>query len=113
MTTTLDKEAEETVETPSAKSDKPKTIGVPREVRPNEHRVAATPDTAKKLQKLGFDVLIETGAGAEVAVQDRHRVHAEPLIEHPRVHGSEIGFVTHVAGVVFQGGIARPQRCGR
>ena len=40
-----------------------KKIGIPKEVYPGECRVAATPDTAKVLQKLGFEVLIEAGAG--------------------------------------------------
>ncbi|MCX7593060.1 MAG: Re/Si-specific NAD(P)(+) transhydrogenase subunit alpha [Fischerella sp.] len=38
-------------------------VGIPKEIYPGECRVAATPDTAKHLQKLGFDVLIESGAG--------------------------------------------------
>lgn len=40
-----------------------KKIGIPKEVYPQECRVAATPDTAKKLQKLGFSILVEAGAG--------------------------------------------------
>jgi NAD(P) transhydrogenase subunit alpha len=38
-------------------------IGAPREVHPDESRVAITPDTAQQLQKLGFSVAIEAGAG--------------------------------------------------
>lgn len=38
-------------------------VGIPKEVYPGERRVAATPDTATRLQKLGFEVLIESGAG--------------------------------------------------
>ncbi|MCT8159720.1 Re/Si-specific NAD(P)(+) transhydrogenase subunit alpha [Pseudoruegeria sp. SHC-113] len=38
-------------------------IGVPREVFPGETRVALTPDSAKQLQKLGYECLIESGAG--------------------------------------------------
>ena len=45
-------------------------IGVSREIYPNEQRVAATPDTAKKLQKLGFEVLIESGAGEAANFSD-------------------------------------------
>ncbi|PSB02808.1 NAD(P)(+) transhydrogenase (Re/Si-specific) subunit alpha [Merismopedia glauca CCAP 1448/3] len=45
-------------------SQKPKKVGIPKEIYPGECRAAATPDTAKTLQKLGFDVLVETGAGA-------------------------------------------------
>jgi len=45
-------------------------IGVPKEISPQERRVAATPDTAKKLQKLGFDVIIESQAGAAANLPD-------------------------------------------
>ncbi len=38
-------------------------LGIPKEIYPGECRVAATPDTAERLAKLGFDVLIESGAG--------------------------------------------------
>jgi NAD(P) transhydrogenase subunit alpha len=38
-------------------------IGVPKEIYPAEKRVATTPDVATQLQKLGFTVSIETGAG--------------------------------------------------
>ena len=43
----------------------PMTIGVPREVHPGERRVAATPDSVKELLKLGYQVVVETGAGQE------------------------------------------------
>ncbi|MGY6528661.1 MAG: Re/Si-specific NAD(P)(+) transhydrogenase subunit alpha [Cyanobacterium sp.] len=46
-------------------------IAIPREIYPNECRVSATPDTAQKLQKLGFEVLIETGAGERANFDDR------------------------------------------
>ncbi len=38
-------------------------IGIVKEIHPGERRVAATPDTAKRLKSFGFDVLVETGAG--------------------------------------------------
>ena len=38
-------------------------IGIPKESRAGERRVAGTPDTVTKLIKLGFDVCIESGAG--------------------------------------------------
>ena len=40
------------------------TVGVPRECRAGERRVAATPETVARLIKLGFEVLVETHAGA-------------------------------------------------
>jgi len=39
-------------------------IGIPKEVHEGEKRVALTPETAEKIQKLGFSVAIEAGAGA-------------------------------------------------
>jgi NAD(P) transhydrogenase subunit alpha len=45
-------------------------IGVPRETYPGERRVATTPDVAVQLQKLGFDVLIEQGAGEPSSFTD-------------------------------------------
>ncbi|OUL35980.1 NAD(P) transhydrogenase subunit alpha [Nostoc sp. T09] len=45
-------------------------VGIPKEVYPDEHRVAATPDTAKRLQKLGFDVLVERNAGCAANFAD-------------------------------------------
>ncbi len=45
-------------------------IGIPREIYPQECRVSATPDTATKLQKLGFAVLVETNAGEKASFSD-------------------------------------------
>jgi H+-translocating NAD(P) transhydrogenase subunit alpha len=39
-------------------------IAIPKERRAGETRVAATPETAKKLKGLGLDVVVESGAGA-------------------------------------------------
>ncbi len=39
------------------------TIGIPKEIHPGEKRVSATPQTILKLKKLGFDVVVESGAG--------------------------------------------------
>jgi len=40
------------------------TIGIPKENFPNEKRVATVPDVVEKLIKLGFGVVVESGAGA-------------------------------------------------
>ncbi|MBT3533578.1 MAG: Re/Si-specific NAD(P)(+) transhydrogenase subunit alpha [Rhodospirillaceae bacterium] len=45
-------------------------IAIPRERRPNESRVAGSPDTVKKLIALGFDVIVETGAGDGASIPD-------------------------------------------
>ncbi|MGW5240024.1 Re/Si-specific NAD(P)(+) transhydrogenase subunit alpha [Monashia sp. NPDC004114] len=45
-------------------------IGVPRESRARETRVAATPKTVAQLVGLGYDVVVETGAGALASFDD-------------------------------------------
>ena len=47
----------------SAAAPTPQRIGVPREIFPGEKRVATVPDVVTKLVKLGFGVVVETGAG--------------------------------------------------
>ena len=39
------------------------TVGIPKEIYPNERRVAATPDTVQKMRKMGLEVIVEAGAG--------------------------------------------------
>lgn len=46
------------------------SIGVPREVFPGEKRVATVPEVAAKLIKLGFRVLVESGAGEAANFSD-------------------------------------------
>ena len=46
-------------------------IGTPNEVFEGENRVAMTPDSAKQLQKLGYDCLIEAGAGLSAGFVDK------------------------------------------
>ncbi|MEM6277097.1 MAG: Re/Si-specific NAD(P)(+) transhydrogenase subunit alpha, partial [Pseudomonadota bacterium] len=45
-------------------------IGTPKEIFEGEARVAMTPDSAKQLQKLGHECLIEAGAGALAGFSD-------------------------------------------
>jgi NAD(P) transhydrogenase subunit alpha len=45
-------------------------ISTPKEIHKNECRVAMTPDTAKRLQKLGFETAIEAGAGDNANFSD-------------------------------------------
>ncbi len=45
-------------------------IGIPKETAPNESRVAATPETVKKMSQAGLQVLIESGAGEKADVSD-------------------------------------------
>ena len=45
-------------------------IGIPKETYDGEKRVATTPDVAGQLQKLGYEVCIETGAGSAAKFTD-------------------------------------------
>jgi len=45
-------------------------IGVPRESQPGETRVAATPTTVEQLVKLGYEVVVESGAGVAASFTD-------------------------------------------
>ena len=45
-------------------------IGVPKETWPGEHRCAISPQTAKKLVKAGWDVVVEAGTGADSGFSD-------------------------------------------
>ena len=51
-------------------------IGIPKEIHAGEKRVATTPDVAKQLIKLGFEVAIEAGAGAAAHYSDASYVEA-------------------------------------
>ncbi len=46
-------------------------VAIPKERRPDEARVAASPLTVGKLIELGFDVVVETGAGDGAAIPDQ------------------------------------------
>ena len=45
-------------------------IGVPRESKPGERKVAATPKTVEQLIKLGYDVSVQAGAGEGASFDD-------------------------------------------
>ncbi len=55
-------------------------IAVMKERRPFEKRVAATPDTVKKYCALGYEVLVESGAGAGASLLDEMYVAAGATI---------------------------------
>ena len=56
-------------------------IGVPKEIKKNEKRVAATPDTVAKLKKMGFEVCIQSGAGAAANYPDEAYEAAGAILE--------------------------------
>jgi len=47
-----------------------RTVGVPKEVKQAEGRVALTPDGVREFERLGIDVFVETGAGEGASISD-------------------------------------------
>ena len=72
----------ETLETKPAPANAPGRapgrlkLGVPKEIHAGERRVAVVPRMAAKLAKLGFDVIVESGAGDSAAFTDQAYVEA-------------------------------------
>lgn len=47
-----------------------RTVGVPKEVKQAEGRVALTPDGVREFERLGINVFVETGAGEGASITD-------------------------------------------
>jgi len=75
-------------------------IAVPAEIDAAEPRVAATPDTVKKLKALGADIVVETGAGVKSGILDADYEAAGATV------GSTAAFVVTDADVVLK--VRRP-----
>ncbi|MDO8145392.1 Re/Si-specific NAD(P)(+) transhydrogenase subunit alpha [Isoptericola sp. 178] len=66
-------------------------IGVPRESRDGERLVAATPATVQRLTALGYDVLVESGAGERASMPTRAYVESGARIAgREEVWGSDV-----------------------
>jgi NAD(P) transhydrogenase subunit alpha len=66
-------------------------IGVPRESRAGERRVAATPKTVEQLIKLGYQVVVQTGAGSAASFEDAaYEAAGASIGDAPAVFGADI-----------------------
>jgi len=75
------------------------TIGVPREVHDGEQRVATTPEAVADLQKLGFAVAIERGAGEAASFGDEaYRKAGAAVLEDARALWAASDIVLKVRG---------------
>lgn len=70
-------------------------LGIPRERRQGERRVAATPDTVKQLAGMGLDVLIEAGAGDAAGHPDREYTEAGAAVV-PELDTGAVDILAHV-----------------
>lgn len=55
-------------------------IGIPKEIKPQEHRVAATPDGVAALVSAGHQVLVERGAGNAIGYGNLDYVNAGAIV---------------------------------
>ncbi|MDP7030625.1 MAG: hypothetical protein QF733_10475, partial [Phycisphaerales bacterium] len=51
-------------------------LGIPREVTSEERRVAVVPRSVERLRKLGFEVVVEAGAGVKAECSDAKYIEA-------------------------------------
>jgi H+-translocating NAD(P) transhydrogenase subunit alpha len=65
-------------------------IAVAREADPAEDRVAATPDTVKKMLGLGADVAVEPGAGIKSGIPDADFTAAGATVSPDAVKGADV-----------------------
>jgi NAD(P) transhydrogenase subunit alpha len=65
-------------------------IAIPVEIDPAEPRVAATPDTVKKIKALGADVAIEPGAGIRSGILDADFTAAGATVAADAVAGADV-----------------------
>jgi NAD(P) transhydrogenase subunit alpha len=65
-------------------------IAVAREADPAEDRVAATPETVKKMLALGAEVAVEPGAGIKSGIPDADFVAAGASISRDAVKGADV-----------------------
>jgi alanine dehydrogenase len=56
------------------------TVGIPRETKTAEHRVAMTPDGVREFERRGVQVYVETGAGEGASIHDADYVAAGATI---------------------------------
>ena len=76
-------------------------VAITKETRPHEKRVAASPETVKKMIGLGLDIVIETGAGLAAAFTDAAYEAAGAVI------AKDAASACAEAGLVLQ--VQRPQ----
>lgn len=54
----------------------PMTVGVPRETKTAEHRVALTPEATRELTSLGVPVVVQSGCGSGASISDDEYISA-------------------------------------
>jgi proton-translocating NAD(P)+ transhydrogenase len=86
-----DEPAKEVLPPPTFRLTSDLTIGVPAETFPGEARVAATPETVEKFVKDGYNVFIQSGAGASAKFSDAaYEAAGAKIVDGNTAFGSDI-----------------------
>jgi len=71
-------------------------VGIPMESAPGETRVAATPESVKKLRAAGLSVAIEAGAGSGAHFTDNaYQEAGAEIVDHQRALSADVVFKIH------------------
>jgi H+-translocating NAD(P) transhydrogenase subunit alpha len=71
-------------------------VGIPKETTAGETRVAATPESVKKLRAAGLAVVVESGAGLNAHFPDKaYQAAGAEILDHARTLASDIVLKVH------------------
>ncbi len=71
-------------------------IGIPKEVTPGETRVAATPETTRKLRESNLVVVVASGAGDGAHfTDDAYRASGAEIVDHATALSADVVFKVH------------------
>lgn len=72
-------------------------VGIPKEIRPGEKRVAATPETVERLRAVGYECRVEAGAGARADFPDAaYREAGAEIVDDRAAVWSEVDLVLKI-----------------
>ncbi len=73
--------------------------GIPKETAPRERRVAATPDSVKRLRAMGFEVRVEPDAGAAAGYPDTAYEDAGAAIDPEALEAADLALAVRTPAV--------------
>ena len=85
-------------------------VGVPKEVRPNERRVALVPESVNKLTTAGIDVLVQAGAGGSAHFLDQaYKTAGATIVPDAQTVFESADVVVKVQRPASNEGLAKPE----
>ncbi len=78
-------------------------VGIPKETAPRERRVAATPDSVKRLLAMGFEVRVEPGAGVAAGYTDAAYAEAGASIDAGALEAADLVLAVQMPAIARLG----------